>query len=95
VSTGSELLEVLAQVSLGLAECPDLIITDIHMPGIPGLSVVEELRAEHWLAPIIVISAFARRPGVAARIALLDSVCVVEKPFDPAALAALADALMV
>lgn len=42
------------------AEKPDLILTDLHMPELDGISMVKELRAEPELkdTPIIVITAF-------------------------------------
>jgi|SRR4051794_17661888 two-component system chemotaxis response regulator CheY len=44
------------------AEKPDLIITDLHMPNLDGISLVKELRAEPAFkdTPIIVFTAFSR-----------------------------------
>ncbi|HKG23794.1 MAG TPA: response regulator [Blastocatellia bacterium] len=45
---------------LATAERPDLIITDINMPNIDGISMVEQLRAQPDFkdTPIIVLTAF-------------------------------------
>jgi two-component system chemotaxis response regulator CheY len=42
------------------AERPDLIITDLHMPNLDGISLIKELRAEPEFKdlPIIVFTAF-------------------------------------
>jgi Response regulators consisting of a CheY-like receiver domain and a winged-helix DNA-binding domain len=44
------------------AERPDLIITDLHMPNLDGITLVKELRAEPAFkdTPIIVFTAFSR-----------------------------------
>lgn len=89
VASGTDLLDMLALVADGLAARPDLIITDIHMPGIPGLNVAEELRAVGWEEPIIVISGFAGGRGVADRIDELDDTWIMAKPFEPTRLAEL------
>lgn len=93
VASGSELLEALADVLSGKQARPDLIITDIHMPGVPGLNVAEEIRAEGWGEPIIVISAFGNVPNVLQRLAGLEAVRFLAKPFDPAALTDIVDDL--
>jgi CheY-like chemotaxis protein len=87
VASGTELLEAVAEMNGGTQERPDLIITDIHMPGVPGLNVAEELRAEGWLEPIIVISGIHPNTVVADRLDELENVRFVPKPFDPEALA--------
>ena len=45
---------------LARAEHPDLIITDLHMPNLDGISLVKELRAEPEFKdlPIIAFTAF-------------------------------------
>lgn len=49
-SDGAELLEVLSSVR------PDVVITDISMPGMDGLSALEEIRARHPKLRVIVLS---------------------------------------
>jgi CheY-like chemotaxis protein len=63
------------------ARRPDLIISDVRMPGHSGLSVLEYLREQAGTTPFVVITAFgdasthaeARRLGAAR---------VLDKPFD-------------
>jgi DNA-binding NarL/FixJ family response regulator len=49
-SSGEELLTLLESMA------PDLVITDIHMPGINGLEAVGRIRREHPALPILVLS---------------------------------------
>ena len=44
-------------LNLGLVEPYDVIIVDIMLPKRDGISVIEELRREHVLTPVIVLSA--------------------------------------
>lgn len=37
----------------------DLMVTDVRMPGITGLEILEGLRGSRWRVPVIIISAFA------------------------------------
>ena len=60
VSTGAELLEDLAS-SMLLAHRtpePDLIISDVRMPGFNGLSILQGLRLAGWLTPFVLITAY-------------------------------------
>ena len=50
VNSGEELIELLETVT------PDLVITDIHMPGINGLEAVARIRQSHPALPILVLS---------------------------------------
>jgi DNA-binding NarL/FixJ family response regulator len=50
VGDGAELLEVLSSVH------PDLVITDIAMPGMDGLTALKEIRARHPALRVIVLS---------------------------------------
>jgi DNA-binding NarL/FixJ family response regulator len=50
VASGTELLELLASVR------PDLVITDISMPGMNGLDALCEIRARHPRVRVIVFS---------------------------------------
>lgn len=66
-------------------QIPELIVTDIWMPGCSGLEVLSRLRRFDWSTRVIVITAFgdqtahteARRLGAAL---------VLDKPFDLATL---------
>lgn len=49
-SSGEELLALLESLT------PDLVITDIHMPGIDGLDAVARIRRAHGPLPILVLS---------------------------------------
>jgi DNA-binding NarL/FixJ family response regulator len=49
-SSGEELLALMESVT------PDLVITDIHMPGIDGLEAVTRIRRGHPALPILVLS---------------------------------------
>jgi CheY-like chemotaxis protein len=74
-SSGTELLGVLAD---GLE--PNLIVTDVQMPGLSGLAVLAHVKQHHSPVPVILMTAFAtdslresaRKSGAAA---------VLAKPF--------------
>jgi CheY-like chemotaxis protein len=79
---GQELLAVLEQAAddeHGLR--PDVLLTDVKMPNLSGLGVLEALRSAHWKLPVVVmtflsdesINTVARRLGAAG---------VLHKPFD-------------
>jgi DNA-binding response OmpR family regulator len=58
----------------------DLLITDIRMPVVSGLQIVEGLRKAHWRVPIILMTAFGDA-GTRARAEGLGAV-LLDKPFD-------------
>jgi CheY-like chemotaxis protein len=84
---GYEVLEAptgLDGLDLARTAAPDLIITNVAMPGVDGLSVTYALKADAATrgTPIIVCSAFDRENGGnAAELAGCDS--YLEKPCDP------------
>src|SRR6516165_12456236 len=39
-------------------EPPDLVLTDMHMPNLNGLELVEQIRGNHPLIPVILMTAF-------------------------------------
>jgi DNA-binding response OmpR family regulator len=60
VTSGAELLEeVSASMLFGETTPPDLIISDVRMPGFSGLSVFAGLRDSGWLTPLIAMTAFS------------------------------------
>lgn len=91
VASGTEMLETLSLADDG-PDSPDVIITDVIMPGFSGINVIEELRAEGWRQPILVISGFDATT-VAARVARLRGVRFLAKPLDPPEVLALVQQL--
>jgi two-component system response regulator DesR len=59
-STGPQALE------LALRERPDVLLTDIEMPGMSGLDVAAELKARGSVSRVIILTTFAR-PGYLRR----------------------------
>jgi FixJ family two-component response regulator len=60
---------------------PACILLDVHMPGLSGLDALKKLNAQHYSAPIFIISGQADIPMAveAIRHGALD---FIEKPFD-------------
>jgi CheY-like chemotaxis protein len=65
------------------ANSPDLVITDILMPGKDGIKTIRELRATNPEAKIIALSGDVRfdGPGILTAAHLLGADEVLEKPF--------------
>ena len=69
-------------------ESPDLVVTDVAMPGLNGFELAEALRRDTAQIPLIFISG-ERNPDNKARALSLGALAYVTKPFDPPALAKL------
>jgi two-component system, LuxR family, response regulator FixJ len=61
---------------------PGCVLIDVHLPGCSGLEVLRKLDAQHYPAPVLVISGHGDIPTAvdAIRNGALD---FIEKPFDP------------
>jgi len=57
---------------------PDVLITDVVMPGMSGVALAEHLRARWPRLPIIFVTGFAEEVGP-----LGDASCLIEKPYSP------------
>ncbi len=75
---------------------PDLIITDINMPEMDGIEIINELRAKDTPVPVIAISGGGRLPKelLLSSASILGAVETLEKPFELAALLATLDRLL-
>ncbi|HCU24773.1 MAG TPA: hypothetical protein DF383_07130 [Deltaproteobacteria bacterium] len=60
---------------------PDLIISDIRMPGVTGLSFLEGLKSMNSPIPVIIITAFGS-PEIHQEALRLGAAAVFDKPFD-------------
>lgn len=78
---GAELLAVLSDTLSDPLACPDLILTDVLMPKLSGLGVLEELRRARVRLPVLMMTGFAPS-SVAAVAKRLGAVGVLRKPFD-------------
>jgi CheY-like chemotaxis protein len=58
VDSGIALCELLRSAKR-LSELPSLIISDVRMPGLNGLAVVQAVRSWGWRIPIVLITAYA------------------------------------
>jgi len=79
VETAVDGREALARL-LGDARPWSAVITDLHMPGMDGLSLVRALREEESDCPVI-ISSGRLDPETARQLRLLGVECCLEKPF--------------
>ncbi|MEE9295296.1 MAG: response regulator [Phycisphaerae bacterium] len=64
----------------------DLVVSDVNMPGLDGISLVRWLRAEHQSeVPVILLSSRSDQSAIAAELGSL-GVRVQPKPFSPSRL---------
>jgi CheY-like chemotaxis protein len=81
-ASGAEALDCAARVQ------PDLLLLDMMMPGMDGLSTLEALRAHPATAATPVIFMTAKvQPAEVAHYKSVGALEVISKPFDPMALA--------
>lgn len=72
--------DILARESAGWA-VPDLIVTDIRLPGYSGIQILEMLRRRGCAIPAIVMSGFGAA-DLRGRTDELGILALFEKPFD-------------
>jgi CheY-like chemotaxis protein len=86
-SDGVELLTHLASLLLSQKTLPeeqrdtDLIISDIRMPGVTGMSILEGVRDQEAFPPMILITAFGDE-RIHEEVRRLGAVALLDKPFD-------------
>jgi PAS domain S-box-containing protein len=75
------------QTGLGICDShhPQLVITDIRMPGLDGIQVLEQIKTRHPQTEVIVATAFAEM-ALAVRALQLDASDFITKPINDSAL---------
>lgn len=80
---GQELLSMLVAktASDGSPISPDLVVTDVQMPGATGMRVLAHVRRAHPTVPVILITAFGSAE-LHAQAKRLGAATVLDKPFN-------------
>lgn len=88
VASGTALLEHLGAALLfeGRAAPPEIIVSDVRMPGLTGIQVLEGVRASGWSVPVILITGFGDAETKAYAASL--NAELLDKPLDPDTFAA-------
>lgn len=78
-------MEVLGQLHLDTATTDkgspaDVIVTDVRMPGLTGMEILEGLRAARWRTSVIIISGYAD-DDIVAEAQRLGVSAILTKPF--------------
>ena len=75
---GKQAMSILAEAT------PDLVLTDINMPEMDGIEVINELRRDGREVPVLAISGGGTFPKetLLANAKILGAVATIEKPFD-------------
>ncbi|MEQ1508150.1 MAG: response regulator [Myxococcota bacterium] len=60
-------------------EIPDVVVTDVRMPGVSGLAALRGIRARAWATPVILVTAFPDAALIAEAMSL--GAVVLGKPF--------------
>lgn len=78
---GYELIEIVEAAAREDGEAPDLLVSDISMPGLTGLAAIAELRDRLAHTAIVIVTAL-RDDVTIAEAYRLGAVGVLEKPFE-------------
>jgi CheY-like chemotaxis protein len=80
---GTQLLDYLASSMLlsKVRPIPDVIVSDIRMPGFNGLSILEGLRGAGWMTSFILLTAFGD-DGTRDRALAMGATAFFDKPID-------------
>ena len=79
-SDGKELIDRLQEARDG-SRAPDLVVSDLRMPGLSGFDVLHWIRASLPAVPLILITAFGDTQ-THRRAEELGAAAIVDKPFD-------------
>ena len=68
-------------------EPPDLVLSDVKMPGFSGLRILAGLREANWGMPFVLLTAFGS-DGLRTEAVRLGATAILDKPIDPEGLCA-------
>lgn len=81
LTNGYDFADYVATLCLYPVRRPDVIITDVRMPGFDGLKILCGIRSAQWETPVILMTAFGDQ-SVVDEARSNDAVTVFSKPFD-------------
>ncbi len=81
LATGRELLDRVAAALDASAAMPDVIVSDIRMPGASGLDVLRELRRRGCEVPVVLLTGFGDEE-LHAEVRSFSHALLFDKPFD-------------
>lgn len=81
LTNGYDFADYVATLCLYPVRRPDVIITDVRMPGYDGLKILSGIRSAQWETPVILMTAFGDQ-DVVDEARSNDAVTVFSKPFD-------------
>ncbi len=70
-----------ALVDQARAHRPDIILSDVRMPGLDGIQVLRELHNESWDIPVVLITAYGDE-ATRAQADMLGAVALLDKPIN-------------
>lgn len=91
VSDGPTLIMTLKAMLADEGELPDVVVSDVRMPGATGLEALQRLRTHDDLTHVVLMTAFADAETLLAAARL--GAGVLDKPFEPATLVRLVERL--
>src|SRR5262249_49269314 len=84
-SNGEKALELVLEAR------PEVMLTDLNMPGVDGFQLMDRLRTEHALPPTIVLTAFGGMGTAIETVHKYGGFWFLEKPVQPESLRVLLD----
>lgn len=78
---GLELADLLDATTLDEAPLPDLVVTDVSMPGMSGVQVLAAIRRNRWRVPVVIVTGHAEQAAKQVSQAL-EVARVMHKPVD-------------
>lgn len=81
VESGFALFAAITHVRANLTPMPSMIVSDVRMPGLSGLSILRVVRDYGWRIPVVLITAFGSEETL-NEAASLEASIVLHKPFE-------------